>query len=490
MDLRKTAMYPAEFRRQLVIDCGGVARPLWGVVESWQSRDFTALDSGLRAVVGQPLRDPFWRCWLERPRGHSKTSDIAICVTWLLFASRRPLRGVVAAADQDQAALLRDAVDRLVRLNPWLSQVVEIQRNRIVNKHTNSECSILTSDAPTSYGLLADFIVADEVCHWAKRDLWDSLLSTAAKRERCLLLAISNAGWVDSWQWNLREAIRTDKRWHFSRLDGPQASWISANTLEEQRRLLPRAAFERLWLNRWSSGAGDALSDDDLAAAVRDHLMQGPTDTETYVAGLDLGLSRDASALTVLGKDESGLLSVRGVYRWQARNGNQVNLQSVEDAIVRLHERFRFRSIACDPWQASHIVQRCRVHGLPIMERPQSGNRLVEQAAALLEAVRDRRLAIDAGSHELIADLRRARIVEKSYGFRIESPRDAETGHGDALSALSIALAVAKEIRHNQSWKFDPVGSLARDAMKRMGALFDRGRRACPIVRRDPGNWG
>lgn len=489
-NLHKLAAYPAEFRQALTIDCGGVARPLRAVIEGWQSKDFAALDSGLRAVVGQPLRDPLLRHWWERPRGHSKTSDIAIAVTWLLFASRRPLRGVVAAADQDQAALLRDAVDRLVRLNPWLAQVIEVQKNRIVNPHTGSECVILTSDAPSSYGLLLDFTVCDEVSHWGNRDLWDSLLSTAAKREKCLLLCISNAGWQDSWQWQTRELIRTDPCWHFSRLDGPQASWISTDTLAEQERLLPRAAYSRLWLNCWSSGAGDALTDDDLGAAVRDHLAQGPTDTETYVAGLDLGLSRDASALVIVGKSESGDLAVRGTFRWQAKNGAQVNLQDIEDSLVRLHERFRFRSIACDPWQASHIVQRCRVHGLPIIERPQSGNRLVEQAASLLEVIRDRRLAIDAGSRELIADLRRARITEKSYGYRVESPRDAATGHGDSLSALSIALAVAKEIRHNLPWKYDPTGPVAMDARRRNIALFERGRRECPVVRREPGNWG
>jgi phage terminase large subunit-like protein len=489
-NLQRLATYPAEFRQQLTIDCGGVQRPLREVIEGWQSKDFATLDSGLRAVIGQPVRDPFLRNWWERPRGHSKTSDIALSVSWLLFASRRPLKIAAAAADSDQSGLLRDAIQRLLSLNPWLGEILEVQRGRVFNKHTGSTCEVLASDAPTAYGMLLDAIICDELTHWRNRDLWDAMLSTSGKREKCLMLCITNAGWMDSWQWNLREAIRTDKRWHFSRLDGPVASWISADTLAEQERLLPRAAYERLWLNRWSSGAGDAIADDDLAAAVRDHLMQGPVDAESYVAGLDLGLSRDASALTVVGKDESGHLAVRGTFRWQAKNGAQVNLQDIEDTLVRLHERFRFRSIACDPWQASHIVQRCRVHGLPIMERPQSGNRLVEQAAALLEAVRDRRLAIDAGSHELIADLRRARIVEKSYGFRIESPRDSATGHGDALSALSIALAVAKEIRHNSSWRYDPVGSLAQNAMKRISALFDRGRRACPVVRREPGNWG
>ena len=57
----------------------------------------------------------------------------------------------------------------------------------------------------------------------------------------------------------VREAARTAKDWYFSRLDGPVASWISEKLLDEQRRMLPPAAYARLWDNVWSSGEGDAL---------------------------------------------------------------------------------------------------------------------------------------------------------------------------------------------------------------------------------------
>lgn len=41
-------------------------------------------------------------------------------------------------------------------------------------------------------------------------------------------------------------------------------------------------------------------------------------------------------------------------------------------------------------------------------------------------------------------DLMKARCVEKSYGIRVESPRDG-AGHGDCLSAFSLALILAHE---------------------------------------------
>ena len=117
----------------------------------------------------------------------------------------------------------------------------------------------------SSYGLLVDFIICDELVHWSgDGSLWHSIISTAAKRSNCLLVVISNAGFADSWQWDVRESARTDPAWLFSRLDGPQASWITPARLEEQRRMLPPMAFARLWLNQWSSGGGDALQEADV----------------------------------------------------------------------------------------------------------------------------------------------------------------------------------------------------------------------------------
>lgn len=237
---------PAKFRAALRIDADGRVVPLSKVLDPWQRQDFEAIDSGWRAVAGHKVTNPTLRAWLERGRGHSKTSDVATMVVWILLASQRQLSGVCAAADADQAGLIHDAISRLVRLNAWLQSILDVQARKVINKHTDSELTIISSDVESSWGLLVDFIVCDELTHWKKRDLWDSLFSAAGKKSNCLLCVIGNAGFADSWQWSTREAIRTDPRWHFSRLEGPQASWITRDRLDEQRRLLPSIAFNRI----------------------------------------------------------------------------------------------------------------------------------------------------------------------------------------------------------------------------------------------------
>jgi phage terminase large subunit-like protein len=487
--LRALQASPAAFQDTLLIDSDGGAQRLSAVCDPWQKRDFESLDSGWRAVAGHKIERPALRAWLERSRGHSKTSDIAVMLAWVLFASPRRLSGVVAAADRDQARLLRDAVSKLVQLNPWLAKYVEVQEGKILNPHTGSECVVIASDVASSYGLLCDFIIADEVAHWLRRGLFDSLLSTAAKRKTCLFLCITNAGFEDSWVWVVRQAIRNDPAWYFSRLDGPKAKWITPDRLAEQRRLLPDIAYRRLWLNVWSGGSGDALHPDDLTAALTQaEPMRGDELGYAFVAGLDIGISHDASALVTLGVHvghtetiaapkaklsgtlaalvDAGLMDVKrrepqrvhhsgtgrvrlaAVEIWQPRDGNRVDLTEVEAAIVAVNERFGLSCVACDPWQSELMVQRLQRRGLPVYLLQQTGINLQAQASAVLDGFRERIIDLYP-CDQLLADLRGLQVAERHYGFRLVSPRATRTdthatAHGDSATGFSLGMLAAK----------------------------------------------
>ena len=519
-DIAKLAADPGAFRDALLIETDSGIKPLGAVCDPWQVADFTALDPGWLRVCGRKVPGRL-RAWLERPRGHSKTSDLAAQVLWCLFASKRSLRGVIAAADRDQARLLSDAITRLVGLNHWLRSVIDCAKNTISNTRTGSRVEVLSSDAASSYGLTPDFIVCDEITHWGSRELWDSLLSSAAKKANCLLLVITNAGWSSSWQFTTREAIRTDPAWHFNSLPDSCASWIGKQTLAEQERLLPPAAFNRLWRNRWSSGAGDAIPEHDLAAAVEHDLggWNARRDGWVIAVGLDLAVSRDDAAsvmvalhigsrtvktvrrrkrrdrlhphfemakrlgmmderdefdfdddgddgyerkLIVSGDAASHRLMVCGLQVWSPGFDVRINLQRIEDWIIAQHERFQFKAIAVDPFQAEHLCQRLQRLGLPVVLIPPTMSNLQLQATALMEAMADKRLTIP-NDKRLIGDLQNLRLVERSSGFRLISPRQsrrdrtdgASTTHGDLASALCLALQSLRDAKSPESAYID-----------------------------------
>ena len=468
---------PATFREDLIVDVDGVARRFGDVQDDWQRADFASLDPALLRCTGRSDSDAKMRAYLERPRGHSKTTDLACICVWALAFATRPLRGYAFAADQEQAALLKDAMATIIRLNAWLGSILEVQKLNIVNIASGhpgegSRLDISTSDVASSFGILPDLLVADELTHWqGDGSLWHSLLSSAAKRSSCCLFVISNAGFADSWQWKIREAARQDESWIFSRLDGPRASWLTPARLAEQRRMLPAVAYARLWDNLWSSGGGDALTAEDIQAAFRAELrpmtahdngsLYSPAPRWLFVAGIDLGLVRDCSAVVVLAVPSgghAGQIRLAQHRQWRPTLGKKINLSEVEDHILKLDEEFGLEAVAFDPWQAELMAQRLeadsghrrrnqrrRFASKPWMrEVPPTASNLREQATLTIETFQDRRLLLYP-CEPLRRDLAKVRVEEKSYGIKLSSPRDGE-GHGDSFSAFALALLMAHEL--------------------------------------------
>jgi hypothetical protein len=458
-----------------VVDVDGVARRFGDVMDPWQRDDFATLDPALQRCNGRKADDGArMRAYFERGRGSSKTTDLAVTVCWALAFAARPIRGYAYAADKDQARLLRDAVMTLVRLNPWLGAILSVDAQRVVNvakghPAEGAQLTIEASDVGSSYGILPDLIIADELVHWeGDGSLFHSLISSAAKRSNCLLVVISNAGMCDSWAWGVREAARTDEAWYFSRLDGPVASWITPARLAEQRRMLPAIAYARLWENQWSSGGGDALTEADIAAAFHENLqpMNGSEPDMLFVGGLDLGLTRDCSAFVVLAVADNGRSSTVQLAHhklWRGTPGAKVNIADIERHVLDIDAQFSLEFLGYDPWQAEHLAQRLEQLTLhrrrtttiykPIRQRgsapwmrevqPTAAN-LRQQATLTIESFQDRRLRFYP-CEPLKRDLHKLRVEEKSYGIRLVSPRDGE-GHGDTFSAFANALLISHEL--------------------------------------------
>lgn len=478
IDARTYARYatsPADFRADLIVDVDGVARRFGDVMDDWQRADFASIDPALRRCNGTAANpDAKMRAYLERGRGHSKTTDLAVTCCWALAFAARPLKAFAYAADKDQADLLRQAMETVVRLNPWLGAILEVQRNLVVNiaKGHPGEGGTLTieaSDVGSSYGILPDLIIADELVHWqGDGSLWHSLISSAAKRSNCLLVIITNAGFCDSWQWAVRESARTDEAWIFSRLDGPQASWLTPARLAEQRRMLPAIAYARLWENQWSSGGGDALTEADIRAAFDDRLrpMTGTEPCWLFVGGIDLGLTRDCSAVVVLAVPDGGAggrIRLAHDHLWKPTRGQKINISEIEAHVLDLDQRYGLEYVGFDPWQAEHLAQRLEVLSdrrrrpsdifKPLRARgtqpwmrsiPPTATNLREQAGLVIECFTDRRLQLYP-CEALRRDLVKVRVEEKSYGIRLTSPRDGE-GHGDTFSAFANALLIGHEL--------------------------------------------
>lgn len=229
---------------------------------------------------------------------------------------------------------------------------------------------------------------------------------------------------------------------HFYWTNQNLASWVTEDYLEQQRLRLPDHIFRRLHCNEWTTGSGTFLTRGDVAAATDPGLsrkFEGETGLSYHMA-LDLGLRRDRTALVICHKNQGGVI-LDYLKLWQARQGGELRIEDIEEHILDLAGRFNLRKIVFDPWQSIRTRQRLQRHGLPVEEFTFSASNVAKLTSNLLSLFKDRQIKI-FDHPELTKELLSAKIVERSYGYRI----DHESGsHDDTVIALGMAaLDLAK----------------------------------------------
>lgn len=433
---------PDSFRSSLLLERGTVFRPA-----PFQLEDFKSIDAAMmQMMTGKATGSPS-RIWIERPRGSSKTTDIALACMWCLAFAPHQLNAAACASDLDQATLLRAAMQRLLNWNPWLKDTIDVTRWQVTNKETGSTLNILSGDAGSNYGHLIDLLVCDEISVWSEgrgENLWVAMLSAVAKKSNAVAVVISNAGWRDTWVWKVREKIRQDSSWAFLTHDQP-APWIKQSALDEQRRLLPPSAYARLWMNEWCAG-GDALDEADLEAALTLEAAQAePKEGFTYYLGADAAVSGDRAAIALIGQ-RAGRVEVAVIESWRPARfmgfgKKRIDLQAFESRLLELAQRFSVRHLAADQYQMELTLQRLAAQGLSVSPVSFTSTPAQEMANAVLSHFSNRSIALYP-CDELLADLRKLRIIENRQGYRLDAPRTKE-GHADTAIALSLALWAA-----------------------------------------------
>lgn len=445
------AKHPEIFRNNLLIDRDGTPTPFGHCMDPWQREDFKAMDGGIKRLAGvEDDKEAKRRFYFERSRGHSKTTDIASASLWPIIFAPRNLYGIVAAGDGDQAGLLLEAIEILLKLNPWLQKVVKLRSSKLVNLKTGSELEVVTSDAYSAYGKRPDLLICDELTHWKDQAFWTALFSSVAKRNRCVVIVISNAGIMSSWQWPLYKKLRIDPAWHFRSRPGVVASWLTAADIAEQRRILTPSEAERLWGNKWTSGRGDAIPEGQIISAVNMELspLSAPEPGWAYSIGLDLGIAKDTAGLALTGRHlKSGKYKLCRLKSWTPTKEKNVQIAEVEAEIVKWHQAFHFTRGYADPWQGMYLIQRLQAKRIPIEPLYFSNGTLMDD---LTRNTRSQFLDgnIEVYNHaELIDELKATNIIESVIGkVRLEFPRSDES-HGDRACSFMLSLFGARDAK-------------------------------------------
>jgi hypothetical protein len=256
-------------------------------------------------------------------------------------------------------------------------------------------------------------------------------------------IVLSNAGFdaERSWQWRIRETARTEPWAHLFSPPGVVASWITAQWVEQQRALLPAIAFERVIENRWTAQAGDFVTAEQYDLCVDERLTRG---RGTH-AGLDLGLSKDRTALAVVHR-ERDVTVLDELLVWSGSRTEPVSISTVERAVADAARRYPGLLIWADPWQLKASIERLRDQGVRINEFIFSASSVQKLSATLFHAFTATALRLPPDA-ELRREILGMRIVETGSGWRMDHRAG---GYSDRAVALAMAIQAAQAWRGQQ----------------------------------------
>ena len=130
------------------------------------------------------------------PRGNGKTTLAAPIGLYLTFVEGEGgAEGYAAAVTRDQARILFDAAQNMVRRSPGFRAAfgVGVGANAIHQERTASRFAPVSSDAKALDGLNVQVAVCDEIASHKTSEVYDVLLTAMGKRRHPLLLSISTA---------------------------------------------------------------------------------------------------------------------------------------------------------------------------------------------------------------------------------------------------------------------------------------------------------
>lgn len=402
--------------------------------------------------------------WETMPRGHDKTSFIGRMMNWVLcFSKRKNLRCLVAAKDAEQANILKDCMSTEAQYNPWFGKNLRFHQKIVLGPC--GKLQIATADALGLFGHGIDIFVMEEITHWEDvlgQQVWTALWSGRRKRPSSIVLVLSNAGFLESWQDKIFQMAKGDPDWLIYEAPGILASWMNKEALDKDRLYLPPAEATRLLDNIWIDPAKENsyLTRVEVMACETLATSKGLTPASTldpaleYILSVDYGPKRDRTAICLGHQLPSQELIVDRFWVWEGRNypGGEVPIQDIRELIEATRGEAPWLWLVVDPYQMKELVQFYKNH-LPVEEfEARGGKSNFEMAECLRTQVVNRTLLwppgiadIEVGSGpglvvEGIRDeLPRLILKHMAYGYRFDHTSGRHDDRACALGMMCVA---------------------------------------------------
>lgn len=399
-------------------------------------------------------------------RGNGKSTFLAALGLWAVFdpdEGGAPQVPVVATTLQQAIRSVYGVALAMIRGNPELEDRTilfsGIGTQRITVPFTGGEMFPVSNDVDGLQGLDPSLAICDEV-GFMPLESWDSLLLAAGKRPRSLVVGIGTPGFdKNNTLWHLRDRVRSGAAlpgFRFAEYAADEgcdvddeAQWGKANpaleagyqnigALRTAVALSPEGHFRIFRLGQWVDGVRSWLGEDGGkdwdALADPCGLVTGPA-----WLGVDVGLKRDSTAVCVAQRRPDGRLHVK-VRLWVPTADEAVDVTDVMHHIRQLGRAVSIEGVSYDPRFFDVPAKMLEDEGFPMIEVPQSVERMTAAVGSTFEAIKRRELTHD-GDQAVTAQVLGAVARFNERGFTLAKAKSR--GRIDAAVAICLAVDLA-----------------------------------------------
>jgi phage terminase large subunit-like protein len=390
------------------------------------AEQFLEVSKGRRA--GEPLLFTPWQQWLihsllERrddgrlryrralvglPRKNGKSLIGSALALYGLFAGEPGAEVYSAAGDRQQARIVFNEAKQQIMRSPLLSNECKVYRDAIEVPMYGAVYRVLSADGKLQQGLNPSLVVFDEL--WVQRndELWDALTLGSGARVDPLVVAFTTAGYdldtvcghlydygkgvaggdIDDdafgfywWEAPMDCDVFDRKAWNIA---NPNLALgiLDADDMESSAKQTSEASMRRFRLNQWVR-AQESWLPAGAWERCQGNVVIDP-DLPTFV-GIDMALKHDSIAVVCAQVDEDGKIHVE--HRIWHPDQNAIDVHEIEAYLRELHDRLNVVEFAYDPAFFQRSAEELLDDGLPMLEFPQSSQRMVPACGTTYEFI-------------------------------------------------------------------------------------------------------
>jgi len=430
---------------------------------------------GFRA--GEPLSFTAWQRWLIRglmerttegrlryrraliglPRKQGKSLMGSALAVYSMIAGEPGAEVYAVAGDRQQARIIFGEAKQQVQNSPMLSQITKVYRDALEMPTFGSVFRVLSSEFKGQAGLNPSMVLFDELWNQGDSELFDQMTLGSGARIEPLVVAITTAGYdLDTLAGRLYNYGKQcaagevdDEAFGFWWWEAPsdcdiknKTAWKKANPNISEGLLDPddmdtatkqttESAFRRWRLNQWVRTQESWLPAGAWERGVSD---LGLSPELPVWVGVDMALKHDSIAV-VIAQPQGEKVVVRSKI-WQPKEEG-VDVAEVEAHLREIHAAYQVMEFAFDPAYFQRSAEALVDDGLPMVEFPQTGQRMIPACGQTYELIVQGKIAHD-GSPTFTDQVLSAAQRMTDAGWRLSKGKSKRKI--DACIAMVIAV--------------------------------------------------